>query len=754
MQNLSISSGIGHFCDKMKAIERSIGVAVLLLFGLVRLFAQQDIASARELGSGASVILSGIITNGEELGTIRFLQDHSGGMAIYSSEMQDVQRGDSVTVSGTLKDYLSLLEMDPVSTVTIHSSGHTLPDPVVLAPNEFQEDYEGMLVRVEQASISASGTFQRETYGFLAEGETGQLYINDPYSPLIGTPIPSGLLSISGPLGSYQDNYQLLPRDREDLQSYSSIQITRMPTQSSISTNGFTLEWETDVAGTTEAFVGHTPELELEAIKLPGTTTSHSVDIDGLGPAELFYIQAFSVFETDTASGGIQVMITRSESEGSIRVLFNRPVDRSLSLGLLEPEYLPEELDDELISYIGQAEESVDLAIYNLNNSGISDITAALNSAYHRGVTVRVVYDGDVNALGMQTLHPDIGKLASPPSDYPHYGIMHNKFMVIDADAADPSKPVVWTGSTNFSYNQINTDPNNVVIIQDQSLARAYRLEFNEMFGSSGPQANSSLALFGPDKTDNTPHEFMIGGKRVQCYFSPSDGTHQQILKHIQTADHSIHVATMLITKQDIGEALTLESNQGADVQVLLNDYDQYGEPILNMLKASLGDDVRLKGEAGIMHHKYMVVDQAHADSDPLVLTGSHNWSSSAQLRNDENTLIIFDQGVANAYYQEFIPRFRNGKILVSMEEGNSSLHSALPLEVYPNPASEWIHIRTAEGFEVASISLMDAGGRVLRRQEGNIRNGMDISQISHGLYLLHITFSGGEQAIRKIAVY
>jgi len=341
----------------------------------------------------------------------------------------------------------------------------------------------------------------------------------------------------------------LLPRDQEDLESNSSIQITRLPTLSNLSTTGFTLEWSTDVAGTTEAFIGLTPELELEAIKLPGTTISHSLEIDGLGPAELYYIQVFSVFETDTAKGGSRVMITRSESEGSIRVLFNQPVDRSLSLGLLEPEYYPEELDDELISYIQQAEESIELALYNLNNSGLSDITAALNSAFLRGVTVRAVYDGDVNAPGMQTLHADIGKLASPPSDYPHYGIMHNKFMLIDADAADPLKPVVWTGSTNFSYNQVNTDPNNAIIIQDQSLARAYRLEFNEMFGSSGPQPNPSLALFGPDKKDNTPHEFIIGGKQLECYFSPSDGTHQQILNSIQSAEYSSYVATMLITK-------------------------------------------------------------------------------------------------------------------------------------------------------------------------------------------------------------
>ncbi|MEA3460682.1 MAG: phospholipase D-like domain-containing protein [Bacteroidota bacterium] len=720
---------------------------------LIPLSAQQDIASARAMGSGAAVTVSGIVTNGDELGTIRYMQDQTAGIAIYSSELKDVQRGDSITVSGTLKDYISLLEIDPVSSVTVHSSGNALPDPQELTPEQFNEQYEGMLVRVDQATINTSGTFQREAYGFTAGGETGQLYINDPYSPLIGTPIPSGHLSITGPLGAYDGTYQLLPRDLEDVISYSSIQIIEAPSVSGLSQTGFTLEWLTDVAGSTEAKIGLTPELELAPVKLSGTTTSHAITIDERAPAELFYMQAFSVHEEDTAKAALKVIITVSESNGSIRALFNRPVDRSLSLGLLEPEYLPEELDDELILYIDQAEESIDLALYNLNNTGISDITRALNQAHTRGVVVRAVYDGDINAQGMQSLDSDIGKIASPRSDYPNYGIMHNKFVVIDAESADPLLPVVWTGSTNFSYNQINTDPNNVIVLQDQSLARAYRLEFNEMFGSDGPQPDPENARFGPDKTDNTPHEFIIGGKRVECYFSPSDGTHQQILNTISTSDHSINVATMLITKQDIGDALALKSDQGKEVQVLLDDYDQYGEPIANTLKATLGADFRLNGEAGIMHHKYMIVDQAHADADPLVLTGSHNWSASAQLRNDENTLIVHDQGAANVYYQEFVPRFRNGEVLVSDGPNEEWLLYDSRIEIYPNPASGWIHIKTGEGIEIDVLSLRDPSGREMVQYINKIPSGIDISQLRGGLYLLHIKLSGGEHIIRKIII-
>lgn len=734
-------------------MRRYILTLGLAIAGMLHLCAQQDIASARAMGNGSTVTVSGIISSGSELGIIRFMQDHTAGIALYSSEVSSLIRGDSVTINGVLKEYNSLLEIDPIHSVTIHSSGHTLPEPVELTPGAFEEKYEGMLVRVEQATMGASGIFQREAYGFSASGESGQLYINDPYSPLIGTPIPTEPVSLTGPLGAYTGTYQLLPRDQEDLVSYSSIRITDVPAISKLSTTGFAIGWTTDVAGTTEAFTGLTPDLELDPVKLSGTTTSHSVEIADRSPAEIFYIQPFSVHEGDTAKAALQTTITVSESGGTFRALFNQPSDPSVSLGLMEAEYFPDDLDDELIAYIDQANESIDLALYNLNNSGISDITAALNHAHSRGVVVRAVYDGDVNAVGIQTLQSGIGKIASPRSDYPHYGIMHNKFVIIDANSADPLNPIVWTGSTNLSYNQINIDPNNVIVIQDQSLAKAFQLEFNEMFGSSGPQPDPSNARFGPDKTDNTPHEFLIGGKRVECYFSPSDGTHQQILNTIQSSDHSIHVATMLITKQDIGDALVSKNEAGREVQVLINDYDQYGEPVLNALKASLGEDVRLNGEPGIMHHKYMMVDQSLSESDPVLLTGSHNWSSSAQLRNDENTLIVHDQGVANAYYQEFVLRFGDGEIIASDDTKNLP-PSNLRISVYPNPASEWIHITTGPGVEIQTLSLIDPAGREVKRYLESIPADIHLGQLSEGIYLMQVTLTSGNHIYRKIVVY
>ena len=85
---------------------------------------------------------------------------------------------------------------------------------------------------------------------------------------------------------------------------------------------------------------------------------------------------------------------------------------------------------------------------------------------------------------------------------------MHNKFIVGDADYVESA--FVLTGSTNMTTENLNSDRNNVIVLEDQSLARAYRLEFEEMFSG----------VFGADKTINTPKKFVVGGSPVELYFS------------------------------------------------------------------------------------------------------------------------------------------------------------------------------------------------------------------------------------------
>ncbi|MEZ5069490.1 MAG: phospholipase D-like domain-containing protein [Bacteroidales bacterium] len=725
--------------------------ALLLLTTATHGFSQTDIAAARAQGTGATVTVSGIVTNGDELGTIRYVQDATAGLAIYSSQLSGVERGDSITVTGTLKEYNNLLEMDPVTGLTVHSSGNPGPAPLVLTPDEFDESYEGMLVRVNGAAFTSTGVFSRTSYTIEAGGESGQVYINSSGSELIGTPIPSGIVSVIGPLGQYQSNYQILPRDLDDIVSSLKINLDGLVTVDQIQTGGFRLQWTTDVAGSTQVKVGLTSELEMATITEAGTGTDHTVTLSGFSPSQVVYARPFSVFDGDTAKAPLGVYITQSESGGDIRVLFNRPVDPTVSMGLLEAEVPEFGIDVDLVGYIQQAEESIDMAIYNINDSELEDISGALNDAHQRGVTVRVVYNKDTDPQGIKNLVAGIGKQASPAAVYPDYGIMHNKFVIFDALSADPDLPLVWTGSTNFTEGQILTDPNDVILIQDQSLAKAYRMEFNEMFGSEGDQPDPDKALFGPDKTDNTPHHFRIGGKDVELYFSPSDGTNARIISAIGTADRTVDVASMLITRTDIASALANAEHRNSPVRVLIDDYDSYGETVIDILQEA-GAEVRKYASSGLMHHKYMIVDQAEATSDPLVLTGSHNWSSSADLRNDENTLIVHDQGVANAYYQEFVARFAQGETVITgiSETGVQTAG----MSIYPNPASREFHIRTSQDDPVIeSVLLLDVSGRVVGRWNKSHTAVYALPVLPEGLYFLQIRTEGGRSQAHKLMI-
>ncbi len=665
---------------------RNSTLSVILFFSLLLYSSAQTpitIAEARGQAVGTTVTVTGIVTNGDELGGVRYFQDNTAGLVAYGwTELANVKRGDSIVITGELSDYNNLLEISPVSSVTVVSGGHDLPAPVTLTPSQLSDNYEAQLVHIENAVFAdAGGTFAAKTnYSFTASGEEGQIRINDANSSLVGTVIPSGYVNITGPLAQYSSTYQILPRDGDDLVPGSSINIVTPVKVTSITYSKINLYWTTDTEGTSEAYYGYTPALELGKVVYGGTGTEHYIGPFGLDTATVVYVQVFSVSSTnpdDTAKSRIMPMITRSLSSGDIKVYFDRPVDNSVSTGI-DAIWLDKAIDDTLIAYIDRAKQSIDVAIYNFNNTGISNISTALNNAYNRGVQVRVVYDSNTDNSGIDELVAGIGKIASPESDYPNYGIMHNKFVIIDAHSDDPNDPIVWTGATNFTEGQMYVDPNNVIIIQDQSLAIVYTMEFEEMFGNSGPQPDPDNSKFGPDKEDNTPHVIYLGnGTRVECYFSPSDGTNGHILSAINSADADLEAASMIITRTELAYAIRDRKYDGVVAKVLVNDdTDPATDPVNNILKSALAENFRKTGESGIMHHKYLIVDNSLSTSDPLLLTGSHNWSSSAEYRNDENTLIVHDATIANIYFQEFTERFKNGRIIVDKPECNNDYYT------------------------------------------------------------------------------
>ena len=113
-------------------------ITLLFLFQITLVFytlGQIDISDARGMAIGSTVTIEGIVTNGDELGIIRYIQDNTGGLPAFPGNdnpataatfPNDVQRGDLVQVTGVLKEFNNLLEIDPIESYTVISSNLSL----------------------------------------------------------------------------------------------------------------------------------------------------------------------------------------------------------------------------------------------------------------------------------------------------------------------------------------------------------------------------------------------------------------------------------------------------------------------------------------------------------------------------------------------------------------------------------------------------------------------------------------------------
>lgn len=728
-------------------------VFMIVLWGN-QLLAQSTIADARRGTVGETVTISGIVLNGDELGSIKYVQDTSAGIAVFDDKLANVKRGDSITVTGELDDYYNLLEIKNISSFTVLSSVLVLPDPHIISISEIGEDYESQLVRIEDIELEGlSGTFAGgKNYNFTDGTNSGELRIGYD-SPMIGKPMPSGNFNLvaicsqwSTATSDTRNGYQLLPRDMNDFISGSSINITTAVQVVAIGTTSIDLFWGTDIAG--DAYVRYGSSNNLESLtnykagdSTTGETNNHVVEITGLEPSEIIYAQVFNVNGNDTAFSSIGVYVSESNSSGKINVYFNSSVDETLATETVAKD-IGNAMEDTLTAYINQTEESIDFCIYNFDNSTISD---ALNAAYNRGVKIRFITCASTNHYGVNDLHAEIPVLERP--EVSEGGIMHNKFAIFDGNSANANQSWVWSGSTNLTQGQLFSDANNMIFIQDQSLALTYEIEFEEMWGSTSDQANTSNAKFGDRKTNNTPHELLIGGNRVECYFSPSDNTNQKLIDAMATADYDLHVQTMLITRTDLANAIIAAADRGTEVNVITDDKRDNSETVNDILselptdKYIFDDDV-----AGTLHHKMAIIDAKTETSDPLVISGSHNWSNSANDRNDENTLIIHDTDIANQYYQQFAYRFKQngGNLVVSAEAIKFS-----DLKIFPNPTADRIQISTNQ--ELQHIKIYSINGVLVQDiiPSGSHTIEIDLGQQNSGIYLLKI-----ESAQNQINTY
>lgn len=287
-------------------------------------------------------------------------------------------------------------------------------------------------------------------------------------------------------------------------------------------------------------------------------------------------------------------------------------------------------LDELIAADILQAQTQVDIAAFDLNTDAI---TNALIAAKKRGVTVRVVTDEDNNKRSSvnRLRRNGISVVEDKRS-----GLMHNKFIIIDGH-------LLYTGSMNYTTNGAYCNNNNLVRITSSRLAENYTVEMDEMYKDR---------LFGPTSPLNTPREQLtIDGITIENYFSSERKVAPIIAEAVSKAQDEILFMAFSFTEQQIGEAMLARAAAGVTVKGVFetvgssSEYSYYGPMRISTLP---NIEVRQDGNPKVMHHKVIIIDRE------TVIFGSFNFSSSANTKNDENTLIIHDPTFASYFVEEF----------------------------------------------------------------------------------------------------
>lgn len=284
--------------------------------------------------------------------------------------------------------------------------------------------------------------------------------------------------------------------------------------------------------------------------------------------------------------------------------------------------------DGPLAEAIDSAKLTVDVAIYSLSLNSIRD---ALLRAHDRGVQVRIVMESD----NLDRSDPQKLKDAGIPilGDR-REGLMHDKFVVIDNSE-------VWMGSMNFTDSGGYTDNNNMMRIRSVKMAENYTKEFEEMFVDD---------KFGEDVVSETPNpRVTIDKTPIDIYFSPDDNVQANFVELVNNAQHSIYFMAFSFTADEIGKAVRARAQEGVTVAGVM-ETEQVNSNIgteFDPFKQA-GLDVFRDGIEGQMHHKVMVIDQN------IVIFGSYNFTNSAETRNDENLLVVYNEDIAAQFIAEF----------------------------------------------------------------------------------------------------
>jgi phosphatidylserine/phosphatidylglycerophosphate/cardiolipin synthase-like enzyme len=327
-----------------------------------------------------------------------------------------------------------------------------------------------------------------------------------------------------------------------------------------------------------------------------------------------------------------------------------------IEVHLLHPErQTAVEMARRVAAFLGEARESLDLALYDVRLPGEpGDIVAgALREAAARGVRVRVAYNAD----------HDERMFPPPPRTEPELiealpfdtrgvpgipDLMHHKYVVRDGES-------VWTGSTNWTTDSWTIQENLVLVAQASELAAEFAQNFQELWESGDVS----------DSGHREPRRLELDGHEMRAWFTPGHGEElsHRIASAIGAAQRRIRIASPVITagpvlgtlaevaaeaRVDLRGVVDHTQMDGVVYQWRTNGRSAWKIPILG----SVMHHAEFSGKVSVPWTPESIHDFMHAKvtvCDDTVFAGSFNLSRSGE-QNAENVIELHDPELAERF--------------------------------------------------------------------------------------------------------
>ena len=130
----------------------------------------------------------------------------------------------------------------------------------------------------------------------------------------------------------------------------------------------------------------------------------------------------------------------------------------------------------------------------------------------------------------------------------------------------------------------------------------------------------------------------------VGIYFTPPADVAAAVVDVIDQSKFEVLVQAYGFTHNGIAQALVRAHTRGVTVKVLLDAKTDSTNRYVTDLLVTQQIPLRLDAGHAIAHNKVIVVD------GELVITGSFNFTNSAQTRNAENLLVLKSTELADSY--------------------------------------------------------------------------------------------------------